>query len=381
MVKHVFNTLIFCFCSATASEHAGAECRFGQEYLGPDRTNSLTARDVSAVPVNGSRLVDEKFAERLRKTLSDVTTQFDTEPAPTIAYYSEDFGYWSSSNLSTEHPLSLSFANMVTAVIIGQLMEEKQLLLEGTVERWFPELPDSDLITIAHLLEHTSGLVAAKPRHSGANNNQAQTAFCPGSDWRFSHMGYLLLASIAEKLDQEPFANIVNRRISRPLNLPLFFVSRRAQLIAPLQAKTSPDNVNNASATADGKMALMADGPSALRFLASYLGGDLVSDSIINDALRRPFPMANSGVAYGHGITVTALDPLAEHSVWLGHRESHSRGDALLIYDVKRRIYLSIFSSTPGSANRIATALLSASDEHKTAIQHQGPEGSLGRVR
>ncbi len=47
----------------------------------------------------------------------------------------------------------------MTAVLVFQQIEAGHLALSDTIERWFPELPDANTVTIDHLLTHRSGYV------------------------------------------------------------------------------------------------------------------------------------------------------------------------------------------------------------------------------
>jgi D-alanyl-D-alanine carboxypeptidase len=51
-----------------------------------------------------------------------------------------------------------SITKMITAVLIFKLIEENKLHLEDKLSEFFPEIPNSNAITIKNLLEHTSGL-------------------------------------------------------------------------------------------------------------------------------------------------------------------------------------------------------------------------------
>ena len=51
-----------------------------------------------------------------------------------------------------------SITKTFTASIIMQMIEENSLTLSTTLDTYFPELPNSNLITIEHLLRHRSGI-------------------------------------------------------------------------------------------------------------------------------------------------------------------------------------------------------------------------------
>jgi len=51
-----------------------------------------------------------------------------------------------------------SITKTFTAVMIFQLIEEKKLTLDTKLSNFFPEMPNATQITIANLLNHSSGL-------------------------------------------------------------------------------------------------------------------------------------------------------------------------------------------------------------------------------
>ena len=51
-----------------------------------------------------------------------------------------------------------SVTKTYTGVVIMQLVQEGKLSLDDTIDRWFPDQPNGDKITVRMLLSHTSGL-------------------------------------------------------------------------------------------------------------------------------------------------------------------------------------------------------------------------------
>jgi D-alanyl-D-alanine carboxypeptidase len=58
--------------------------------------------------------------------------------------------------ISTLYPIQ-STTKFFLAIVTLQLIEEKKFTLESTIDQWFDGLPNSDNVTIRHLLQHTSG--------------------------------------------------------------------------------------------------------------------------------------------------------------------------------------------------------------------------------
>ena len=53
-----------------------------------------------------------------------------------------------------------SIGKIFTAIVILNLVEEDQLSLEESIEKWFPEISWASHVTINHLLTHTSGITS-----------------------------------------------------------------------------------------------------------------------------------------------------------------------------------------------------------------------------
>ncbi len=109
--------------------------------------------------------------------------------------------------------------------------------LDDTIERWMPDLPESDAVTFRMLANMTAGyrdyvqnpdLIAdlyedpfqdfdfdelvgyslAQPR-----------LFAPGTNWEYSHTAYVILGRVLEEITGEPLDVLMDRRVLQPLGL------------------------------------------------------------------------------------------------------------------------------------------------------------------
>ena len=120
-----------------------------------------------------------------------------------------------------------SVTKQFTAMAIVMLAERKKLSLDDPLNRFFPNFPDyGKHITVRHLLNHTSGLVAYEdviPKDTTTPlkdkdvlallSQQNNTYFPPGSKFRYSNSGYALLALIVEAVSRISFAQFLKRNI------------------------------------------------------------------------------------------------------------------------------------------------------------------------
>lgn len=126
-----------------------------------------------------------------------------------------------------------SVSKMFTAVIIFQLIEEGKLSLSDKLFTWFPGLPNAGKITIEQMLYHRSGLHdytqgtdfsnwMDKPATEATMLNiitNKGADFEPAARAAYSNTNYLLLSYIIEKIDRQPYAAALEKRIIAKLQL------------------------------------------------------------------------------------------------------------------------------------------------------------------
>ncbi|MFB6841838.1 serine hydrolase domain-containing protein [Streptomyces sp. NPDC056361] len=130
---------------------------------------------------------------------------------------------------------SVAFAHIGTALL--QLVQERKVGLDDTVERWLPDLPRADEITLRMLASNTSGLHdyvtdpaflaelgphpfrAWTPQELLAYPLRHSFWYDPGTSWSYSHANYLLLVAALEKITGVPIEEFVKERVTGPLGL------------------------------------------------------------------------------------------------------------------------------------------------------------------
>jgi CubicO group peptidase (beta-lactamase class C family) len=124
-----------------------------------------------------------------------------------------------------------SLSKGFTAMIIMMLAEKGKLQYDDPIVKYLPELKNfSNGITIRHLLTHTSGIPDVGDLgidDSKLTNARAIKTLAslksnfrePGQKYQYSNTGYLLLASIAERITKKKFSDYLNETILGPLDM------------------------------------------------------------------------------------------------------------------------------------------------------------------
>ncbi|RYU97105.1 serine hydrolase domain-containing protein [Emticicia agri] len=154
--------------------------------------------------------------------------------------YSKAIGY-SHINGNEKKPSSLhtryrigSITKMFTAAVLIQLVEEGKLKLTDTIDKFFPQIPNAQKITILQILRHRSGIPNIKREQNAKENvnttpmtkeemlaliTKATPDFEPGTKHVYSNSAYLVLGLILEKVTGKPYATLVEERIFSKIGL------------------------------------------------------------------------------------------------------------------------------------------------------------------
>lgn len=126
-----------------------------------------------------------------------------------------------------------SISKTFTAALVFRAIEEGKIKLEQTIEGYFPTVKNSNLITIANLLNHRSGIYNFTNDEAYLEYNtepkseeemlsiisKYDSAFEPNSKSEYSNSNYVLLSFILEKLYKKSFAEILSEKIVDPIGL------------------------------------------------------------------------------------------------------------------------------------------------------------------
>lgn len=141
---------------------------------------------------------------------------------------------WKVSNSPTTKFRLGSVTKQFTAACILLLEERGKLKTDDPVSKYLPDAPAAwDQITIFNLLTHTSGIpdftefpdyrtteaTPTTPEQLVTRFRAKPLDFAPGTSWRYSNSGYVLLGYLIEKISGQPYSTFLRENIFAPLGM------------------------------------------------------------------------------------------------------------------------------------------------------------------
>ncbi len=270
--------------------------------------------------------------------------------------YNNSFGYSDPKHkekLQTESIFQLaSVSKQFTAMSIMILQENGKLNYNDNIKKYLPTLP-YDNITIRMLLNHTSGLPnymwlvehywkkKTPPYNSDIiklmSKYELPLYFKSGSRFVYSNTGYVVLASIVEKISKMKFNEFVNKEIFVPLEMQNSFVYSAALKNKHSEKLTGyrhwgrnyriiPETINDGAVGDKGIYSTTEDLYKWDKALYSNL---LISAKTLKEAFS-PVKINNKyTIPYGFGFRIRNNDTnnkiVYHHGRWNGFRTSFLR--------------------------------------------------------
>ena len=180
--------------------------------------------------------------------------------------YQKGFGY---ANMDTKEKLTpksvfrlASVSKQFTAMCVMMLKEQGKLDYDDEIQKYLPELKDYEGVTIRHLLWHTSGVpdyMDFMPKYfptDGYLNDDVikimakhhpEREFEPGERFEYSNTGYVMLASIVERVSGVSFVEFIKQNIFDRIGM-----SSTTIPFGKNQFKEMPNRVRGYDRTEDG---------------------------------------------------------------------------------------------------------------------------------
>jgi CubicO group peptidase (beta-lactamase class C family) len=141
---------------------------------------------------------------------------------------------WGNANTVRTKFRIASLSKQFTAACILLLQERGRLNVHDPISRYLPGLPVAwQAITIHQLLTHTSGIpnstdgsgnsgsdrIGATPQQIIGHVAEKPLDFKPGTNWKYSNTGYVLLGMVIEKTSGLSYTDFLKTNIFEPLGM------------------------------------------------------------------------------------------------------------------------------------------------------------------
>lgn len=208
-----------------------------------------------------------------------------------------------------------SLTKQFVAALLLKLESQGKLSLDDSAQRYLAFLSASTPFSIRELLQHTAGVSDGEYSTENISSQLAQAErigrmtpffdFAPGTAWRYSNAGYILLGAIIEKVAELPLATAASKLLFEPLNLtrtafddPSNVVMGRVSGYTPTGTEASPfSNAEFLDVTLAGAAGAMRSTASDLcRWLTVLFGGGYLPAASIQSMLA-PARLRNGALA------------------------------------------------------------------------------------
>jgi CubicO group peptidase (beta-lactamase class C family) len=241
------------------------------------------------------------------------------------------------NRLSTRFNLA-SLGKTFTAVAVARLVEDGKLRFGDTIGRYVPELPArlGDRITVAELLDHTSGLGdffespdygRLRPTLTSLDRYlplivSAPPVAAPGSGFHYSNSGFLLLGLIVQRASDRDYYDELRRDVFEPAGMTGSGCFRNDRLGRGIAIGYTRPSGRGLRSNTDG---LPPRGTSAggcystahdlLAFANAHLAHRLVSAELTRE-ITSPKVDVGPAESYGYGFGIRLGRPGDSPTVW-----------------------------------------------------------------
>ena len=289
------------------------------------------------------------------------------------------YGYadleWNVKNTVDTKFVLASISKHFTAIAIMQLVERKQLSLNDKLDKFFPNYPQGEKVTIHMLLTHTAGLpldfeelylesTIISKDSAIAYIKKKPYLFNPGTNCKYSNVGYFLLSQIIEKVSNQTYEIFLKENIFNKANMLNSGVCNNDSIISK-KAKIYYRNGNsyahnpyinwNINIGLDGIYSTIED---LYKLERAFYGETILSNSsktIMTTQYNKIYPDNGFFDSYGYGILI---NPYYNHNHYL---LTHSGGyfGTMTTYDSypKDNIFIAVLSNNESESHIISYGL------------------------
>src|SRR5438034_43907 len=153
---------------------------------------------------------------------------------------------------TTMHFRNGAVAFSYLATLLLQFVDDHTVKLDDTIERWMPDLPQANKVTLKMLANQTScypdfetdpKFLAAfdkEPFHIFTFEERLKIAFSrpmvgdPGTNWSYAHTNFMILGEVLSKIGRKPLDVLVKEKVFVPMGLKNTTASQTSEMPTPI---------------------------------------------------------------------------------------------------------------------------------------------------
>jgi len=232
----------------------------------------------------------------------------------------------------------------LTSAAVGLLLEDDRLKLDEKIQTYVPEFPEKQWpMTMRHLMGHTAGI-----RNDGGDEAPLLSKHCerpleglqpfaerallfePGTQYRYSSYGWILVSAAVEAASDEPFLTFMRRQIFEPLGMDDTKpdsadegIPNRATFYFPKFA-ADPHYGLHLTRRLDyscyaGASAFLSTPSDLVRFGLAINGGTLLQPGTVQLLQAPQRLVSGEETGYGLGWDLETVDLAGAQTRWVGH--------------------------------------------------------------
>jgi CubicO group peptidase (beta-lactamase class C family) len=230
-----------------------------------------------------------------------------------------------------------SVSKQFTAMAILRLVDQGKLTLNDRLQKFFPQMPNAESITLTQLLNHTSGLANYTEKIDFLLRVTRQTTpesiigwfqkdspiFAPGEKFAYCNTGYFLLGEIVKQVSGYSLGDFLQREFFEPLGMRdtgIYDNAHPPALMATgyewLDQEIIPALDWNMT-WAGGAGAMYSTVEDLFRWNEALFAGKVVSPALFQLAIQPvELPAGADGLDYGFGLVISQHRriPMIHHS-------------------------------------------------------------------
>jgi CubicO group peptidase (beta-lactamase class C family) len=277
----------------------------------------------------------------------------------------------------------------LTSAAVGLLLEGGKLSLDDEIQKHVPEFPKKKWpVTLRHLMGHQAGVRSDggdegplfsqqcdRPVDAFQHFADGDLRFEPGTEYRYTRFGWIVVSAAVEAAAQEPFLTFMQKKVFAPLGMNDTLADSTTEPISDFamsyfprfaaDPRYGPDPMRDIGLSCySGGGVFLSTASDLVRFGMAINGGKLLQPATVDLLQTSQRLPSGEETGYGLGWDLETVTLLGEQTRAVGHD-----GDALggivasLMTFRERRLVVAVISNTsyadtPAVALRIAEAFV-----------------------